>query len=101
MKSMTVISAGARISAEIAAAVRGRGPGRAELSAAGKKLRKALAGRDGKRFISYAVEDGRPLWVWVSEVSTASVAGRAGLVNPCYVDTARIWPGPTGLALCP
>lgn len=81
------------MSAELSCAVSGRRPRRADLSAAAKALRKLIAVPSRKHYVSYAAENGRPLWLWVAEDWGKSVTGRSATVRPCFIDPLRFTSG--------
>lgn len=87
-----MIEIGAKLTAEVACALAGRKPGRADLTAAASDLRKLMAKPSRRHYISFAAVNGRPRWLWVAEDGGKSITGRAAIVRPCFVDTPRFKP---------
>jgi len=87
-----MIETGAKLTAEVACALAGRKPGRADLAAAASDLRKLMGKPSRRHYISFAAVNGRPLWLWVAEDGGKSITGRAAIVRPCFIDTTRLKP---------
>ncbi|MCK5358343.1 MAG: GNAT family N-acetyltransferase [Elusimicrobiales bacterium] len=55
-----------------------------------KEIRKIINNADNKHFVSYSIENGKVLWLWISKIAKDNFDGKIISVNPFWMDSSLI-----------